>query len=211
MHTADEIASVILERHGSWTDAMSLQKLLYYVQAWHLAITDEPLFTERFKAWRDGPVVPQVWHSRKERATRSATTQDTSSVDLDDTTSNIIDLVLANYGSLSGEELSRLTHGEKPWLDARGDLPDEADCQEPISRDTMAAFYRSQRRLGGQTAADLAAGGVFVAAPGHRTRSFDLDELLRDLPGVDTADESQVDPWGGANLCPSLESHGARG
>jgi uncharacterized phage-associated protein len=37
-------------------DAMRLQKLLYYVQAWHLAVTDEPLFPEQIKAWKDGPV-----------------------------------------------------------------------------------------------------------------------------------------------------------
>ena len=37
MYAANDIASVILERTGSWLDAMSLQKLLYYVQAWHLS------------------------------------------------------------------------------------------------------------------------------------------------------------------------------
>ena len=44
-YEANDIASVIIARNGPWLDAMSLQKLLYYVQAWHLAITDEPLFS----------------------------------------------------------------------------------------------------------------------------------------------------------------------
>ena len=70
MYAANDIASVILERTGSWLDAMSLQKLLYYVQAWHLAITDRPLFEEQIKAWKDGPVVPQVWHARDRKSTR---------------------------------------------------------------------------------------------------------------------------------------------
>lgn len=84
VHRADEIASVILERHGLWTDAARLQKLLYYVQAWHLAVTDEPLFHEKCKAWRDGQVVSQVWHDRKDKATRAAVNQGTSRVELDD-------------------------------------------------------------------------------------------------------------------------------
>lgn len=45
----------------------------------------------------------------------------------------MVDLVLATYGSISGDELSALTHIEQPWLDARGDLPPDAPCSEPIS------------------------------------------------------------------------------
>ena len=31
-------------------DNMKLQKLLYYSQAWHLAITDSPMFADQFTA-----------------------------------------------------------------------------------------------------------------------------------------------------------------
>jgi uncharacterized phage-associated protein len=81
--SANDVASVIVARSGAWIDSMSLQKLLYYVQAWHLAITDEPLFPEQIKAWKDGPVVPQVWHARKGQETRRATGQDVERVSLD--------------------------------------------------------------------------------------------------------------------------------
>lgn len=40
---------------------LKLQKLLYYSQAWHLAIYDEPLFQDRIEAWVHGPVVPSVF------------------------------------------------------------------------------------------------------------------------------------------------------
>ncbi|WP_426621239.1 Panacea domain-containing protein [Microbacterium sp. As-52] len=193
MVTADQVASVILARSGRWTDAMKLQKLLYYVQSWHLAITDEPLFSERFKAYRDGPVVPQVRHARADRNTRRAD-QDLTGIQLDSLSSDIVDLVLASYGSRSGEELSTLTHSEEPWVQARGGLSDDAAGNTPISEATMAAYYRAHRTLGGRTASDLAAGGIHLSG-GDAGAPVDVDALLAVLP-VDMP----VDRWGGANL-----------
>lgn len=197
MLTADEVASVIISRSGPWIDAMTLQKLLYYVQSWHLAITDEPLFDERFKAWKDGPVVPSVWHDRKDRATRRAKAQNIDGIILSPDTSDLIDLVLVTYGSMSGDELSTLTHVEEPWREARGDLPPDAACSNPISMESMALFYRAHRRLGGRTAADLAAAGIYFAAP-ESTGLVDVTEILASLPGA-FSDPGQ-DVWGGANL-----------
>lgn len=195
---ANDVASVILSRSAPWTDAMKLQKLLYYVQAWHLAITDEPLFPEQIKAWKDGPVVPQVWHERKDKASRRAATQDVEHAVVDQMTSDIVDLVIAAYGSMSGEELSALTHVEQPWNKARGDRTADAESSIPIAENDMAAFYRAHRLLGGRTAADLAAGGIYVWQAPHDARPIDVDAIFAAL------DSQLVDPgtdcWGGANL-----------
>lgn len=180
-------------------DALSLQKLLYYVQAWHLAVTDEPLFHEQIKAWKNGPVVPQVWHARRDKGTRRASAQDVDDIALDELTSDLIDLVLASYGSMSSEELKALTHVEQPWRDARGDLPEDADGHQTISIESMAKFYRAKRKLGGQMAADLAAGGIHVRAPRREDdKPLDVRGLLASLPG-EYADPGD-DPWGGANV-----------
>jgi uncharacterized phage-associated protein len=195
--SANDVASVILARSGTWMDAMRLQKLLYYVQAWHLAVTDEPLFHEQIKAWKDGPVVPQVWHERKDKATRRAADQQVEGIELDETTSDLIDLVLASYGTMAGEELSALTHVELPWLEARGDLPEDAACREPIDPPTMARYYRAHRKLGGRKAADLAAAGIYVRAPHGRSGPVDVKSLLKTLPDDDDPGE---DYWGGASL-----------
>jgi len=197
MLAADDVASVIIARNGTWLGAMSLQKLLYYVQAWHLAITNEPLFEEHIKAWKDGPVVPAVWHERKDKASRRAAAQNVENVHLDVLASNLIDVVLRTYGSMSGEELSALTHAETPWVEARGGLPADAECRNPISLDAMARFYRSHRKLGGRTAADLSAVGIQLRTAEDVGR-VDVEALLSSLgdDGMDAGD----DPWGGANL-----------
>ena len=200
MVTADQVASVILARSGTWMTSMQLQKLLYYVQSWHLAVTDEPLFPERFKAYADGPVVPQVWQARRDQSSRRPTEQD-DVVELDDLSSNIVDLVLASYGSMTGDELSALTHTEGPWLEARGDLPEGATSQTPLDEDAMARFYREHRRLGGRTAADLAAGGVHIGLPADEP--IDVDALLQSLTRVEPRDE-----WGGANLATTAHHNG---
>ena len=41
---------------GDYLTNLKLQKLVYYAQAWYLALTDEPLFDGEFEAWVHGPV-----------------------------------------------------------------------------------------------------------------------------------------------------------
>jgi len=41
-------------------NAYKLQKLIYYAQAWHLAIYGTPLFNADFQAWVHGPVIPAL-------------------------------------------------------------------------------------------------------------------------------------------------------
>jgi uncharacterized phage-associated protein len=61
--TAQEVANYFIRRahdSGEFISNLKLQKLLYYSQAWHLAIFDRRLFPERFQAWVHGPVIPTL-------------------------------------------------------------------------------------------------------------------------------------------------------
>ena len=44
---------------------LKLQKLIYYAQAFHLAIYELPFFDEDFEAWTHGPVCPEIYHKYK--------------------------------------------------------------------------------------------------------------------------------------------------
>lgn len=72
MATALEIADWLVryraEDAGAPIDAMSLQKHLFYAQGFHLAIAHEPLFADEMRAWRNGPVVPAVYHRYRNAA-----------------------------------------------------------------------------------------------------------------------------------------------
>jgi uncharacterized phage-associated protein len=52
---AHDVAAAVLAQVGPM-EAMRLQKLVYYSQAWHLAFVDEPIFADTIQAWRDGPL-----------------------------------------------------------------------------------------------------------------------------------------------------------
>src|SRR5438309_2092560 len=71
-YSAQTIANYLIWRANSDEDLgenitnLKLQKLLYYVQGFHLAMNGAPLFNEDIRAWDHGPVVPQVYRKYRE-------------------------------------------------------------------------------------------------------------------------------------------------
>ncbi len=62
---------------------------------------------------------------------------------LDDNQRETIDAVLHYYGDKSSQWLVELTHRERPWKDARGDLAHDARCDTVITHAAMAEYYAS--------------------------------------------------------------------
>ena len=50
---------------GEWITNLKLQKLVYYAQAWHLAIYSKPLFNTDFEAWVHGNVIHDLYSECK--------------------------------------------------------------------------------------------------------------------------------------------------
>jgi len=193
----DDVAAAVLRRVGTM-ETMKLQKLLYYSQAWHVAITDEPLFEDEIQAWSKGPVVDRVWQERK--GWRNVTSWPQGNADnISGPSAMVVDLVCSVYGRLSGDDLSELTHDEEPWRATRGDLPESARANRTIPLELMRDFYR-QRTLNDRYPADIAAGGTEYA-PGD---PLDIDtartliaEALGKL-GIVAAADAGGDEDGGA-------------
>lgn len=124
-------------------DHHKLEKLCYYSQAWSLVWDERRLFPERFEAWANGPVCPDLYHAHKGmfKITRGDIHGDPSNIDEDGTST--IDAVLNAYGKMGAYQLSELTHSERPWRDARGDLPQGAICNTEITEAAMAEYYGS--------------------------------------------------------------------
>ncbi len=142
-----------------FTGEMQRHKLLYYVQAWSLAWTGRPLFDDRVEAWTLGPVVPNV---RNAILPLHPTTGSLSREE-----QALVDAVLDHYGRLGGAELSNLTHQERPWLDARAGLPDDAPSSAEISHDAMRREYTMQSLQ-----------GKGPQRPGIPPQEADLDDVL---------------------------------
>jgi len=120
---------------------LKLQKLLYYSQAWHLALFKQALFDEDIEAWVHGPVVPTVF--RKYRDCRWSPIPDQG---MNSTPPFIAHLeeVWRVYGNLRAFDLERLTHSEDPWKNARAGLPPDASSNKVITKPSMREYYSSR-------------------------------------------------------------------
>jgi uncharacterized phage-associated protein len=106
---------------------LKLQKLVYYAQAWHLAIHAAPLFEEDFQAWIHGPVVPQLYQKYKIFGWQPI--QESVDLTLSKDVLSFLDEVAEAYFTCDVNELEQMTRIETPWNQARGNLPPDALIQ----------------------------------------------------------------------------------
>ncbi|MEV0367481.1 Panacea domain-containing protein [Nocardia fusca] len=135
-----DVARYILEKRGQMS-AMKLQKLVYYSQGWHLVFDGEPLFGSPIEAWANGPVVRDLYREHRGQYVVSADTFHAVR-GLDDTEKQTIDAVLESYGDLDAHQLSNLTHSERPWIEARKNIPAGARSDAVIDTATMHEYYQ---------------------------------------------------------------------
>jgi uncharacterized phage-associated protein len=143
MKSAQEIACYIVRFFQDAGDPISnlkLQKLLYYVQGWHLAFKGECAFPDRLEAWVHGPVQPGIYGSFKHNRW-CPIVEEVSKTELPAEMASVVNAVLEAYGGDSGYELELRTHQEPPWLKARGDLPQDAESNRVIDIELMRSFF----------------------------------------------------------------------
>jgi uncharacterized phage-associated protein len=136
MPSALDTAQYILERRGPMT-AMKLQKLVYYCQAWSIVWDDDRLFPEVIQAWRNGPVVRELWEATRGQF-RVENVPGGEASKVENKHKDTIELVLAFYGERDAQWLSDLTHMEDPWMEAYA-----KGQNTEISLESMAEYYSS--------------------------------------------------------------------
>lgn len=147
MPDAKTVAQYIIaffQKAGDPVSNLKLQKLLYYVQGWHLGLHGKPAFEGSFQAWVHGPVNPDVYHQYKAFRWNPINEEVATPTSISSELTRHIDEVLDVYGVDSGWELERRTHLEAPWIDARRGLPPDAESTEVISNESMAQFFKQQ-------------------------------------------------------------------
>lgn len=146
-----------LNSKGVSVSPKKLQKLVYYVEAWHLVYFDSELIEENFEAWVHGPVVPELYQDLKQfgynnlkvindelDSSEERIKKVAKDNNLTDDQMELIFSVLNKYGTLSSFELEMLTHSEQPWIEARKDIPPHERCTNIISKSRMKEFYSAQ-------------------------------------------------------------------
>jgi uncharacterized phage-associated protein len=143
--TANRVAERLINLSHEKQDPITnlkLQKLLYYAQAWHLALYDgEPLFEDAIEAWVHGPVVPSIFRQYKEF--RWNPISKTEGSPLSERIEQHLESVWKIYGKFDATMLERRTHSEEPWLEARGGLPLDVPSHNVITPSRMRTYYSS--------------------------------------------------------------------
>jgi uncharacterized phage-associated protein len=144
--TAQEVADYVIHvahEAGAPLSNLKLQKILYYAQAWHLAIFDQRLFPETFEAWVHGPVIPELYRKYQSTGWRDiepSAEKPGFSPELEE----FLRELLEEYLPLDAYRLELMTHREDPWIHARNGLPIDAPSNQTIDESDMRDYYRSR-------------------------------------------------------------------
>lgn len=141
---------VKLDEAGASLTILKLQKLLYYVQAWRLALKDQTLFDGKFQAWVHGPVNRHIYDRFAGKYTmyaalhREDVRPDFDANAMSPSVRAHIDEVLEAYANYTGSQLERMTHDEEPWIAARGDRAPAERCERELDEALMASYFKQE-------------------------------------------------------------------
>jgi uncharacterized phage-associated protein len=145
--TANDIAAWIIEfcnERGDPITNLKLQRLLYYAQAWHVALRGRPLFKEDFQAWVNGPIQPGVFAAYRQFSFAPIPHPIYVRRSIPAAIESHLKDVLQAYGFLSAYDLELLASSELPWCEARKGLAPDTSSTQPIAIDAMRRFYKAK-------------------------------------------------------------------
>lgn len=142
-----EVVTRYLLKKVSDITPLALQKILYYVQAFFFALFREEIFYDPCQSWAHGPVYPDIYHKYKIYGYNPIEQPDFDiDVCLNELTTREIELINAvidSFGRYSGTVLEKMTHSEKPWQEARGNLLPSDRSDKEIKRDTIHEYFET--------------------------------------------------------------------
>lgn len=132
---------------GSFLSNLKLQKLLYYAQGWHLGLGRGRLFRDQMQAWVHGPAVPRIYGRYKEFSFHPIE-EEVQKPNLPRQTEQFLRQLAEVFFPLDAYYLELATHKEPPWLNARGPLPPDAPCKNPILEADLLDYFSWLARNG---------------------------------------------------------------
>lgn len=155
----NEIADYIIlwcNENGVDISPLKLQKLLYYIQSWHLVyFNKQNIWEELPQAWVNGPVYPTIYKRFKHiprydmiipgKVGISSTLEEKAkSLQLSKDQYDFIDSIFQFYGVMDHDRLVFLTHSEQPWSEKRANLSPFESSTEELSPETMYNYYHQR-------------------------------------------------------------------
>lgn len=123
---------------------LKVQKFLYFAEAWHQVLVGKDLFNEQIEAWAHGPVVREVYAKLADFGWQALETIEPPNPDFPEETLDTLGLVVDLYDQFTAKQLEDMTHMDKPWSEARGDLAPEARCANVIPKPAIKAYFKEK-------------------------------------------------------------------
>ena len=117
--------------------APRLQKLLYYAQGCHLALTGRALFDDAVIATSRGPVIGSVYRKYKHYLSSGIPYDGRYVCPFDEGTENILEEVYRVFAKYSAQGLQDLIRQEDPWKET------EKECE--ITQDRLKEYFLRSR------------------------------------------------------------------
>ncbi len=136
------VAQYIIEKCGEITP-LALQKLLYYAQGFYKVFMGDYLFTNDCEAWEHGPVYKKIYDkykSFKYNFIEQYIDFDIEDI-LDDDKKYLLDVIVKSFGYYNGKALEQMTHYEKPWIEARKNMPANERSNNIIEKKNIEEFF----------------------------------------------------------------------
>lgn len=166
MHSSIKISDIAqytilrLIQNGQTICPLKLQKILYYIQAWHMVYFEgDKIFNDIPEAWVNGPVYRSIYDVYKsinmytnipfsffklaDKDLDNSIIDKKESLKLEEQQYEFLEAIYIHYGSMSHDKLVYLTHSEKPWNSARDGLAPFEYSNNTISLEEMYLYYKS--------------------------------------------------------------------
>ena len=143
--SAEELANYLVFinqgnfEYGDVLTNLKIQKLLYYIQGFHLAFFDQPIFNDKIVAWKYGPVVEEVYQKLKiynDSAVELDKEKVKNAFSLGNEQKRLIDSISKQIGQYSAWKLVEMTHSEDPWKNTV--------LNQEISQEDLRSFFKTK-------------------------------------------------------------------
>jgi uncharacterized phage-associated protein len=163
VHSTKAIANSLLQRlfdEKQTANSVKLQKLIYFAHGWHLAITGTQLIDEPVLAFPFGVAFSTVYHHCREYGISPITSPLTEfdgslskwmepQVLNDELTDSLLDKIVEQYGTLSGIQLSNMSHMPgTPWDKTRNSVIGSGETEIGIEDELIREHFRSEINRG---------------------------------------------------------------
>ncbi len=144
-----ELANYVLLKGGRMSH-IKLQKIVYYLEAYHLALFGTSLIDDEFEAWVHGPVSKKLWRAFSEYgvytpirfdSSQSAEIEARFEAETTEAQRDFVDRLIRGIKGKTGDQLEAMTHQEAPWKEARKGLYPGQPSSRRISKLMMRDYY----------------------------------------------------------------------